>query len=177
MAALLQPIWETLHHTSQALFHLSGKNNKDNVFELVLNINIATSFFSPPIFNIVRQNVCTYQVKHQCLFVVSSHELKVCFNLGFYIALVSSKETDSSYTLHQIRKMPCLHSQRCYFSKHIEGLSWARDERTRPNLLTIWKSWISTASAAPLPVLNLSRLLSESISMEPSFTSPSMFKL
>lgn len=59
-----------------------------------------------------------YRVRRQQLFVLSFYIWQLGFDLGFYIALVSSKETDSSYSLLQITEMPCLHSQLCDFAKH-----------------------------------------------------------
>lgn len=84
---------------------------------------ILCNFFFFSILNILYKEVYIYQVKHQRLFVLSSHVRKVGFDLGFYIALVSSKEADSSYSLHQITEMPCLHSRLCHFAKHTESLS------------------------------------------------------
>lgn len=110
------------------------QEERDNVLELLRqnkekmtvykagSISSVISFFLATL-NVLYKVVCIYQVKHQRLFVVSSHVWKVAFDLGFYIALVSSKEADSSYSLHQITDMPCLHSQLCYFAKHTESLS------------------------------------------------------
>lgn len=101
---------------TMSLNYLEGKRN--------LSCNLSPFFFFS-IYNGLYQVVCTYQVKHRHLFVVSSHGRKFGFDLGFYIALVSSKEADSSHSLHQITEMPCLHSRLCDFAKHTEGLSWA----------------------------------------------------
>lgn len=99
----------------------------DNVLDSLRNDSVKSKQqilcnFPPPILNVLCQVVCIYQVKHQRGFVVSSHVWKAGFDLGFYIALVSSKEADSGYSLHQITEMPCLHSRLCYFAKHTQSL-------------------------------------------------------
>lgn len=97
-------------------------------------LSLSLLFFFSLRFAVLSSNVhILYQVKHQRLFVVSSHAWKVGFDLGFYIALVASNEADSSYSLRQITGMPCLHSQLCYFAKHTENTSaeLLQDERTR----------------------------------------------
>lgn len=116
------------------------------------------------VFNIQR---CTfYQVKHQRLSVVHSHVSKMSFEFGI---------------LRSTPVTPCTKSQACrVYTRRLTPLLSTQSplkERTRTNSLAIWKLWISTDSSSPLPVLNCSGLLSESIPKEPSFASPFVFTL